>query len=154
MPFAPLLFACSLVFDVDIGPVFTDFSQNIGLAVETSSPPNLCSSFFSSPGWHYDMQFLFWRLNYFLLLALCQPGSQQLCISKLFLKYILSTLYLCLGYQFQAHSVFCTYHIFCLFFYTFLISHHMFLRVFCSVWWWYRKQFEWRNILYMQLVNE
>ena len=31
MPFAPLLFACSLVSDVYIEPGLTDFSQNIGL---------------------------------------------------------------------------------------------------------------------------
>ena len=69
MPFAPLLFACTLVSDIYIyiyiGPAFTDFLQNIGL--ETSSPP--VASVHQDDNLTYALETLNYFFCYSLLLA-------------------------------------------------------------------------------------
>ena len=108
-------------------------------SLETSSPP--ATSVHQDDTLIYAV-FVLETLNFFFATGLwCQPGSQQLCISKLSLINILSTLYLCLDYHFRAHSVFYTTHFVYFSMPYSLISHHScFLCVFYSVW--YRKQFE------------
>ena len=136
MPFAPLLFACSLISDIFIciyiyrASFYRLFTEH-RTSLETSSPPT--TSVHQDDTLTYAV-FVLETLNYFFATGLCQPGSQQLCISKLFLIYILSTLYLCLGYHFRTHSVF-LYHVFGLFFYALqsdFLSFICFLCVFCQ----------------------
>ena len=130
MPFAPLIFACSLVSDIYRDSFCRLFTEH-RTSLETSSLP--ATSVHQDDTLTYAV-FVLETLNYyyffFFATGLCQPGSQQLCISKLFLKYIFSTLYLCLGYQFRAHSVFyTTYFVYFSMPYS-LISHHSY--IFCA----------------------
>ena len=129
MPFAPLIFACSLVSDIYRDSFCRLFTEH-RTSLETSSLP--ATSVHQDDTLTYAV-FVLETLIFFST-GLCQPGSQQLCISKLFLIYILSTLYLCIGYHFRAHSVF-LYHVFGLFFYALqsdFLSFICFLCVFCQ----------------------